>query len=1210
MADLLNKYIRIEPGFQKSVNLAYDLFDEDKVADFIPSKSSVEILEKLILSTNSNSNDRAHILIGPYGKGKSHIILVLLSLLRDKNAELLSKLLDEIKSDKLELFNYIKSYIESDEKLLPVVIQGSSNSLNQSFLGAIQIALKDAGMGELLPDTHFHAALKHIQKWEDKYKETAEHFSKLIRPVSLEDFKIKLNHFDSGAYDKFVDLYPQLSAGGVFNPFGGVDVVELYTNVIKTIKPKGYTGIFVVYDEFSKYLESNIKDTSNSDIKMLQDFAEKANRSKQDQLHLLLIAHKDIENYIDQLPKEKVDGWRGVSERFNHIEMQSNYGQLYDVMSKAICKTNDFYSTFVTEHEKLFEHLDNFVKKQKIFNDLDETQKSKISKECYPLHPVSTFILPRLSELVAQNERTLFTFLSDNGKNTLSYLLRRPDFIESDENLITPDSIYDYFEPLIKKEVYTSDIYKVYSTVNSILVKIKDNSLQCKIVKDIATFYLVNQFNYIEPNPATIYNLFPSTQKNDVLKAISDLENKEFVLYARKSNGYLKLKAPSSEDVQKIIKNKILKIKNRENVEDILQEYASDIYLYPTAHNEENSLIRYFSFMFISVDELLDVTNWDLKVTMANADGVVYAIFPSSSEQLHKAKEHLLNLERSPALGVFIVPKRFSKLGDLIFKYKAIIELIEEFKDDDALISEFEIIRDDLGEVINNFINIYLRPELGKSDFIYNNKIENIWRKSHFSALLSKICDDKFNKTPIINNETINRNEISTTTANSSAKVIAGLLTEPLLPKLGLGSSAQEGAIARSILTETGIIENFYEKPVICDESKDKNVNGVIQVIKNFFNSCSVEKQSFSILYEKLTSPKFGIGLKKGVIPIFIAVVIHNLLNQIALYSNDKEIKIDEKALISINNDPVLYSARLQNWDENKVNYIKSLAKIFKDYLPNSNINNYSYHNVVQAMQSWFLSLPKYVKESKSIYLGKDKYEDIPFPKIKFLNSLKNFSINSYDFIFSKIPEIFNKELNNPELLKNIASTKKMFDSVLVNLTQVLILELKLIFKSNVPSAASLTSLVKDWTDNLKESTKEHVFDSFKTSIMNCLYNAGNDDSTLVLTLSKTTTGLRFEDWSNETIEDFLKQIESIKSDVDRFNITTPTAPDADKLSYILTWIDKNGNKVSKTFAHVECNEITQLLKNEIMSSIEDMGQSITEAEKRQILIEVLKTLC
>lgn len=1207
MADLLNKYIRIEPGFQKSVNLAYDLFDEDKVADFIPSKSSIDILEKLILSTHPNSTDRAHILIGPYGKGKSHIILVLLSLLRDKNTALLSKLIDEIKIDNLELFNYIKSYFESDEKLLPVIIQGSSNSLNQSFLGAIQIALKDAGMGELLPDTHFHAALKHIQKWEDKYKETAELFSKLIKPVSLEDFKIKLSHFDSDAYDKFVDLYPQLSAGGVFNPFGGVDVVELYTNVIKTIKTKGYTGIFVVYDEFSKYLESNIKDTSNSDIKMLQDFAEKANRSKQDQLHLLLIAHKDIENYIDQLPKEKVDGWRGVSERFNHIEMQSNYGQLYDVMSKAICKTEEFYTTFIAEQEKLFEHLDNLVKKQKIFNDLDENQKSKISKECYPLHPVSTFILPRLSELVAQNERTLFTFLSDNGKNTLSFLLSRQDFIESDENLITPDSIYDYFEPLIKKEVYTSDIYKLYSTVNNILVKIKDNSLQCKIVKDIATIYLVNQFNYIEPTPATIYNLFPSTQKNDVLKAISDLENKDFVLYAKKSNGYLKLKSPSSEDVQKIINNKISKIKNTENVEDILQEYASDIYLYPTAHNEENSLIRYFSFKFISVDELLDVNNWDLKVSMANADGVVYAVFPSSSEQLHKAKEHLLNLERSPSLGVFIVPKHYSKLGDLIFKYKAITELIEEYKDDDALISEFVIIRDDLDEVINNFVNIYLRPELGKSEFIYNKKTENIWRKSHFSALLSKICNNKFNKTPIINNETINRNEISTNTANSSAKVIAGLLTETLLPKLGLGASAQEGAIARSVLTETGIIENFYEKPVICDEAKDNNVNRVIQVIKDFFSSCSVGKQPFSILYEKLTSPKFGIGLKKGVIPIFIAVVIHNLLNQIALYSNDKEIKIDEKTLISINNDPDLYSARLQNWDNNKVKYIKTLAEIFKDYLLNS---NYSYHNVVQAMQSWFISLPKYVKETKSIYIGKNKYEDIPSEKIKFLNSLKNFSINSYDFIFSRIPEIFNKELNDHELLENIASTKEMFDCELENLTIVLINELKNIMNQNAPSEASLTSLIKDWTDNLKKTTKEHVFDSFKTSIMNCLYNVGNDDSALVRTLSKTITGLRFEDWSNDTIAYFIKQIDSIKKDVDRFNLTSPTKSDVDKLSYILTWVDKNGTKISKTFAHVKCNELSQLLKNEIMSSIDDMGQSITEAEKRQILIEVLKTLC
>ena len=52
---------------------------------------------------------------------------------------------------------------------------------------------------------------------------------------------------------------------------------------------------------------------------MLQDFAEKCNRSGEYQLHLMLISHKEISNYIDSLPKQKVDGWRGISERFLHV---------------------------------------------------------------------------------------------------------------------------------------------------------------------------------------------------------------------------------------------------------------------------------------------------------------------------------------------------------------------------------------------------------------------------------------------------------------------------------------------------------------------------------------------------------------------------------------------------------------------------------------------------------------------------------------------------------------------------------------------------------------------------------------------------------------------------------------------------------------------------------------------------------------------------
>ena len=107
-------------------------------------------------------------------------------------------------------------------------------------------------------------------------------------------------------------MYPTLTSGSVFKPFLGFDVVDLYESVAKSLKIKGFSGLYVVYDEFSKFLEDNIVDASVSDTKMLQDFAEKCCRSGELQLHLMLISHKEISNYIDKLSKEKTDGWRGV----------------------------------------------------------------------------------------------------------------------------------------------------------------------------------------------------------------------------------------------------------------------------------------------------------------------------------------------------------------------------------------------------------------------------------------------------------------------------------------------------------------------------------------------------------------------------------------------------------------------------------------------------------------------------------------------------------------------------------------------------------------------------------------------------------------------------------------------------------------------------------------------------------------------------------
>ena len=73
-------FINTDEGFQYSINLQYDLNKHSKIAGYIPTSASVEILKSYLTSIYYDSKERASILVGPYGKGKSHLLLILLAI--------------------------------------------------------------------------------------------------------------------------------------------------------------------------------------------------------------------------------------------------------------------------------------------------------------------------------------------------------------------------------------------------------------------------------------------------------------------------------------------------------------------------------------------------------------------------------------------------------------------------------------------------------------------------------------------------------------------------------------------------------------------------------------------------------------------------------------------------------------------------------------------------------------------------------------------------------------------------------------------------------------------------------------------------------------------------------------------------------------------------------------------------------------------------
>ena len=167
----MSNMISVASGFQYSVNIGYDLNNDDKLKNFIPTQSALTLLEDILLSTRITSTERARVLIGAYGKGKSHIILMILSILMKKDISLFEKLLPKLESNK-RLHQYVLNYYESDQKLLPVIINGSNTSLSQAFLLALQRTLAENELLDIMPETNYKAAVAVIQRWKTDFPDT------------------------------------------------------------------------------------------------------------------------------------------------------------------------------------------------------------------------------------------------------------------------------------------------------------------------------------------------------------------------------------------------------------------------------------------------------------------------------------------------------------------------------------------------------------------------------------------------------------------------------------------------------------------------------------------------------------------------------------------------------------------------------------------------------------------------------------------------------------------------------------------------------------------------------------------------------------------------------------------------------------------------------------------------------------------------------
>ena len=366
----------------------------------------------------------------------------------------------------------------------------------------------------------------------------------------------------------------------------------------------------------------------------------------------------------------------------------------------------------------------------------------------------------------------------------------------------------------------------------------------------------------------------------------------------------------------------------------------------------------------------------------------------------------------------------------------------------------------------------------------------------------------------------------------------------------------------------------------------------------------------FDVLYDMLTLPEYHIGLRKGLIPIYLAAVIHEYKQQVIIVDKYGQVPISADVLLQINADPKSFTLSFVDWDPEKEEFVASLSEIFNDYVIEAEKATNSYDYVVNAMKRWMMDLPKYAKESKLLPSGK-KINPRYIAMLKLLRQ----NSNSYSLLFEKLPKAFGYESHfSAGLGENIGAAKLCYDRMIDRLRQSLSAKTKSLFtipqNRDNEARMSLASTIRDWCETIDQGAFDHLFPDGTEKCLALFKTITNDENTFMVRLAKTVTGLRLEDWDSETSDLFINRLSQFKNTAESYHSVEDQQNDAAETNYKVTFINQDGSVSTKSFERVETGRRGKLLHNQIVHSLEAMGQAISEQEKRQVLIDILHELC
>lgn len=831
--------IEISRRFLRSVSIEKDSAGDYPNGEYIVTPTARQTLQQLMEGLEKRSPHRAWTVTGPYGVGKSAFGVFINRLLCDQTAVGKNALrrLEEVDPLRAREVSKLRMHRNRQKLLFPVLLTARRVPASVCLLEGVV------------------AACSRLSQ----------------RTVA-------------GLVGKATTLAKAASKGLAVD---SREVVNRLADLSRAVERRGFAGLLLIIDELGKLFEYAAHAPQKGDVFVLQELAEYASRSGDIPVLVLGILHQSFEEYgrhLDTISRAELAKIQG---RFQDVAFLEPPEQVLRMIVAAVKWKGDGMPPALRSGAKQL--AEQSLPCGVCPPGMKRDEFIDICVRAYPIHPCALVALPHLFHRFAQNERSLFSYLSSHEPKGFQDFLRthvldpkRPAFIR------LPD-LFDYFTANFGAGLFRQPHARRWLEAADVLErKEKLTELDADLVKTVGMLNALGTFCHLSATKSMVsFGVAGATSSAEVQARLEALAQKSVITYRRFNETY-RIWEGSDVDVEERISEGHRRTRANLQLADAIHRYLPARPIVARRHSFETGTLRYFEVRY--VDDPASIQDQATKPTQAS--GLILVCLSPSGSHLGEFEWHATKGEGAKQDVLFAVPQEIGEIRSTLAELAALQwawDNTHELRDDRVARRELAMRIADTRQLLTKGLSRLLDPREEPAGCLclwyYRGQKKPVRKAVDVAQLLSDVCDDLYPESPRTRNELIARRTLSSAAAAARRNLVERMFSHVAEEALGLEGYPPERSMYESVLRATRLHRQNAEGRWRLAEPPHKdpcNLRPTWHRLCDLVFTIQAVPVAVDEVFRAISQPPYGVP--DGLHPVLLCAFLGAYPNEVTLY--------------------------------------------------------------------------------------------------------------------------------------------------------------------------------------------------------------------------------------------------------------------------------------------------------------------------------------